>query len=55
MMVSGVRELFFRFFSNRYLYRIPIRGDKIGDIVSIKRCNDWLEIEIEVKDTTYLR
>jgi hypothetical protein len=28
------------------VYRIPIRGDKIGDIISIRRCNDWLEIVI---------
>jgi hypothetical protein len=55
MMVSGVRELFFRFFSNRYLYRIPVYGDRVGDIISIKRCSNWLEIEIEVKDTTLLK
>ena len=56
MIVSGIRELVFRFCSNRYVYRIPIRGDKIGDIISIRRSSDWLEIVIGgERNTTLLK
>lgn len=51
-IVSGVRELFVLLLSNRYIYRIPIKHDMIGKVISINRCKDWLEIEVEVKEST---
>ena len=50
MIASGIRELFVMICSNRYIYRIPIKYDMIGKVISINRCDNWLEIQIEVKE-----
>ena len=50
MIASGIRELFVMICSNRYIYRIPIKYDMIGKVISINSCDNWLEIQIEVKE-----
>ena len=50
MKVSGIRELYVLLVSNRYIYRIPIKYDMIGKVISINRCDNWIEIQIEVKE-----
>ena len=51
MKVSGIRELYVLLVSNRYIYRIPITHDRVGKLISISKCKNWLEIEIEVRET----
>ena len=55
MIASGIRELFVMICSNRYIYRIPIRYDMIGKVISINRCENWLEIQIEYKEDKELK
>ena len=50
MKVSGIRELYVLLVSNRFIYRIPITHDKVGKLISINKCKNWLEIEVEVRE-----